>query len=281
MNTNFLIAICTLGKNKNLQNCLNTLVEIKNKSKYNIEILVVINGTMLDFELPSNIKIVYEPLLGFSNSRNAAIKARPADFNLIFIDDDEIPTESWLNELLTIHNRFPLDIIAGPVLPLNDYKNASYRDKFESRYNRLKDEEVIKHSGAGNMLFPSELLDRDIVYFDPFFNFLGSEDTDLCFRIYNLKIKIRYAKKALIYEIPGVNKFSQDYIDQRFIREVANYSLIIRRNSTKSLIVWRFLTSLTRYLYFSIATSYSKKHKIKRDAYQKSLICLLSGKSVN
>src|SRR5579862_8307464 len=67
--------------------------------------------------LPFRAKYVVEPNRGIAQARNRAIcEAESPDF-FVFIDDDEVPTPPWLDELLWTQTRFDGDVVCGPVLP--------------------------------------------------------------------------------------------------------------------------------------------------------------------
>jgi succinoglycan biosynthesis protein ExoM len=65
------------------------------------------------------IHLVHEPVRGIPQARNAGLRtARELEATLIaFLDDDEVVTTSWLDELLQVQHRHDADVVAGPVLP--------------------------------------------------------------------------------------------------------------------------------------------------------------------
>lgn len=277
MNDKFVITVCTAGKNKNLMNCLSNLLEIKEKSEYMVEIHLVINDFSTDLEINPKIKVIFEGLKGYSNVRNAAVKSLPENSNLIFLDDDEIPTLKWFQALVSKHMSYPEDIIFGPVYSIANESILSYRDDFKNFFDKLKDNSLVQQAGAGNMLIPKSLIKTGWVSFDPLFNLSGSEDTDFCFKMRRKGKQIRYAKEAAIYEVQDKNRFDSQFLHERFIRDTANYSLVIRRNSSLRFQIWRFSGLLLRILFFGLSSRVNKAFLPQYKAYSTSLRTFICG----
>ena len=272
----YYLTVCSVGKNPNLVECLRNLLEIKEIASENVEVLVVINQEKVNQTFDSRVHVYFEPLMGYSNVRNKAISVVPENTNLIFLDDDEIPNINWFNELISMHIKYPHDVIFGPVY--SNMEAQSYRNQFKNKYSKLMDGAIVNQAGAGNMLIPSILLDQGLIHFDEIYNLSGSEDTDLCFRLRKLGIKIRFAKKASLFEIERPERFHIKYIEERRIRDIANYSLVIRRNSPGVMILWRFTTLLSRIFFFSVLSLVKSRYKAKSAAYFYSMKVLITGR---
>jgi succinoglycan biosynthesis protein ExoM len=278
LSSNYVVAVCTLGENLNLDKCLATLVAIKDQLAFNVEILVVVNKASFDFPLNSAVRVVFEPTRGYSSVRNAAVNSVPQNANLIFIDDDEIPTMTWLESLIEKNIKFPNDVIFGAVYPENFETHSSYRNQFANEFQNLPDEALVMQCATSNMLIPGRLIASGFVHFDPFFNLSGGEDTDLCFRLRGLGVDIRYAKKAFITEIESEERLTKEYLNSRMSKEIVNYSLVVRRNSSPLLRFWRMNTTLARILFYGASSPWSESSAKMRAAHWKSLKALLSGR---
>ena len=191
MKQSYYIAVCSLGRNPNLDFCINELLKIKMITNHNIEVLLVLNRDDTHENYDERLLVSYEPIQGFSSVRNKAISVLPKNANLLFLDDDEIPTLHWLNEMVRMHEKYPNDIIFGPVFSTAESEGASYRNRMMRKYDGLKDEQTVRQAGIGNMLVPNSVINKDYFYFDLVFNKSGSEDTDLCFRLRRNRINIR------------------------------------------------------------------------------------------
>jgi glycosyltransferase involved in cell wall biosynthesis len=276
----FFIAVCTLGESLNLTRCINALLEISENSSENIQIAVIVNNERSKLVFDHKIKVFFEPMKGYSSVRNAAISNVPRNSNLIFIDDDEIPTISWFEYMVASHRKFPADVIFGPVFPDSDSNSGYYRENFRGKYESMPDGALVKQAGAGNMLIPSYLFEENRVAFDPYFNLSGSEDTDLCFKLRKQGVKIRYAKKAIIKEIQSPERCDLKYLKARRLRDTCNYSVVIRRNSSLFGIVWRFATLTLRLAFYSVVSIFSPGLRFEQRVYLKSTQALLTGKVI-
>jgi GT2 family glycosyltransferase len=274
----YYLTVCSLGENPNLVECLGNLLEIKKNTGENVEVLLVINQEEMKQAFDSRVLVYFEPLMGYSNVRNKALSVVPENTNLIFLDDDEIPDLSWFEALVKANKKYKTDVIFGPVFPLQKASGYSYRGNASQKYKNLVDGDLVNQAPTANMLIPSYLLNKKLVYFDPIFNKSGSEDTDLCFRLRNLGFNIRFAREAIIYENEKPQRFDLNYLNARRKKEIANYSLVIRRNSTRSKILWRFSTLIIRIVFYALSALIRSQFKVDRDAYFYSLKVLLSGK---
>ena len=277
MSDNYVVAICTLGENPNLLQCVSKLLEIKSATNCKLTILVVFNRDESEFVFDSRVQVVFEPNRGYSNVRNRAIDVTPEDFHLIFLDDDEIPTRTWFEALVKSSRNFPADVIFGPIFSEPKDDIPSYRDKFKDKFDLLRDGAIAKQADTGNMLIPSHLLKDKLVRFDTFFNGSGSEDTDLCFKLRKKGVKIRYSKNAQIFELQNGERMTTEYINFRELNEICNYSLVIRRNYGIIGISWRFLTLSIRVLWYATPAFHRDKHNFYRTVYFKSLQTLIRG----
>jgi len=276
----YTIAICTQGKNLNLSNAITKLREIKKSTKQEIEILVVLNSLSSNFVKSEDVRVVFEPNLGYSSVRNTALDSIKSGSNLIFIDDDEIPNLIWFENLVLMHEKYHDEVITGPIYPYREdsIKTKSYRNQFRQLYESRSDETKVNQGATANMLIPASLIGQDAIYFDLHFNESGSEDTDFCFRARNAGYSIRYAKKAAILEIETAQRYNTDYLNKRFIRDVANYSVVIRRNANIGTKIYRGLTLIGRIIFFGICQIINVKNSTKFEAYRASFFCLLTGK---
>ena len=67
-----------------------------------------------------------EPIVGIPYARNRALEmAMAADDLIAFLDDDEVPSEQWLAELLRVWREYSADVVFGPVQPFFPEPSAS------------------------------------------------------------------------------------------------------------------------------------------------------------
>jgi len=277
VNEQYYLTVCTRGNNPQLEECIKTLVQLKFNSPHMLEVLVVINSERVDVAFPRDVIVIFEPHRGYSSVRNRAISAIPKEVNVIFLDDDEIPSVDWLDALVSAHLNHPEDVIAGPVYPEQGIDQTSYRSLASRKYSKFEDGSLMKQAPTANMLIPASMIQKGWIHFDPIFNLSGSEDTDLCFRLRNFGARIRFAKKAILFERQKPERFDPDYLKKRRMRDVCNYSLVIRRNSNAWKVTWRFTTLVARIIHFGIfgVVNSDARHELR--VYSKSLRVLVKG----
>ena len=281
MSEKYYLTVCTLGENLQLKECIEALVQLKLNSQHSLEVLVAVNNESTDINFPKEVILVFEPQRGYSNVRNRAISAIPKEANVIFLDDDEIPSTDWLDALVSAHGTHPHDVIAGPVYAEPGDERTSYRSLASKKYSKFEDGSLMKQAPTANMLIPAYLVERGMIHFDEVFNFSGSEDTDLCFRLRKSGVNIRFAKSAMLLERQKSERFDPEYLKKRRLRDVSNYSLVIRRNSSCLRIFWRLSTLLLRIFVFALLTRVNSDAKQQLRVYTSSLRVLLSGKPRN
>lgn len=278
MTERYFLTVCSLGNRSSLAECVDRLLQIKRMSKRQISILLVINREEFEKDFGPEVIVRFELKRGYSNVRNRAIAELPANSSIIFVDDDELPTLTWFNQLVDMHEKFPSDLVFGPVFPESGLGVSSYRDQYTHQYSRMPDGALAKQASTANLLIPSSLIELNMIHFDSIFNFSGSEDTDLCFRLRKKGIKIRFAKEAILHEVRQPERYEQKYLESRFIKDIANYSVVIRRNSSPLLILWRFFTLVVRIVVILPFFFIHRTSQIKVMAYTKSLRALLFGR---
>ena len=124
------IAVCmiTLQRPEGLRRLLTGINALTFRAQPpELEIIVVDNDSSRSAEEVCNalrptmnwpLRYDVEPRRGIPFARNKAVACAidGADF-VAFIDDDEEPEPSWLDELLWVQRRYDADVVTGPVLP--------------------------------------------------------------------------------------------------------------------------------------------------------------------
>jgi succinoglycan biosynthesis protein ExoM len=148
------------------------------------------------------ITYVAEPRRGVAFARNAAVRsaiARSADY-IAFVDDDEVPSPTWLEELWCTMIRYEADVVAGPVLPQFESPVAQWiidgaffdrpRPPTGTQLDRVR---------SGNILMRAEVFGRVGRLFDERFISMG-EDTDFFFHAARAGCRIVWANDAIVHE---------------------------------------------------------------------------------
>lgn len=182
------------------------LTSIKNHTdEKDLEIIVVDNGSTDGTiaylkSIPSLKTIFNEKNLGFAKGCNQGFDIATGD-NILFLNNDTIVTENWLQSMLTLLYSDEQIGMVGPVSNYVsgqqqitvDYTDIEAVEKFSSEYcknNRGKSKRVMRLVGFC-LLVKRGVLDK-IGGFDERFEYGSFEDDDLCLRAilagYQLKI---------------------------------------------------------------------------------------------
>lgn len=161
-------------------------------------------------ELGLALQYIAEPRTGIPFTRNAALDATtPADKWLCFIDDDEVPNESWLDDLLAAQRQTGAGCIAGKVVPVFPpgtprwIVNGSF---FGSR----KLGTGARVPSTSNTMISHDAVELLGLRFDTAFGGSGGDDTLFFRRAAAGGVRVVWAD-ALVHEyvVPGRLRFSR------------------------------------------------------------------------
>ncbi|NOJ42448.1 glycosyltransferase [Bradyrhizobium sp. WSM 1791] len=184
---------------------------------------------------------VIEPRQGNCYAINAAFETAlqmfPLANNFLMIDDDEIASPDWLEQMIGTAEATGADIVGGPVFPEFDdeRKRGLHRHPaFAPAYDASGPVPVIY--GCGNCLIRRAVFDQlGMPAFDLRFNFLGGGDTDFFYRCRRLGMRFHWAAEAAISETVPQSRTSLKWLAMRGLRIGAiNYH--VQRKATPT--VW-------------------------------------------
>ena len=211
------VAICiiTCKRSEGLKRLLHGLnqLEFKLCKTPSVQIIVVDNDKdgsayqlcqQMNLQIKWGLKYCIEERRGIPFARNKAINCAGQNFEfdfLAFIDDDEVPHKSWLDELLHAQNLYSADVVSGPVLP---YFNQSvpdwiYKGKFFERL-RYPTGHLLEGAATNNVLISREILQKMQPCFDERLALTGGSDLHFFRRVYNEGYKLVWADNALVSE---------------------------------------------------------------------------------
>jgi glycosyltransferase involved in cell wall biosynthesis len=147
------------------------------------------------------VRYVIESKRGIANVRNRAVQeAITADF-IAFIDDDEIASPQWLDELLWVQARYGFDVVTGPVRP----KFVGHIPEWVKKSKCFERPEfttgtLLNKSLTGNVLI-SSIVFKTIPKFDERFQLTGGEDTHFFSQVHRAGFRIGWSQQALLQEV--------------------------------------------------------------------------------
>ena len=179
------------------------------------------------------LRIVYdvEPRRGIPHARNCAVRralAEGADF-VAFIDDDEVASPTWLDELVTVQQRSGADVVSGPSLPR--YAEGVPEWVAAGRffhYPRYNTGTRIHIAATNNVLIARRLLADQREPFNPAFGLSGMDDSHFFMRVRNAGARLVWADEALVEEFIPASKAHVGWILQRAYRIGNGYVFCVR-----------------------------------------------------
>jgi succinoglycan biosynthesis protein ExoM len=183
----------------------------------------------------ARLRYVGERRPGVSHVRNSGIIA--ARGSLIgFIDDDEIPGETWLANMLACRTRYAADVVLGPVYPDFELPEAAQDPLFRGVFTQASDRptgamvepksplRVLLHPAScyrtmatNNALVDRELFRGTTMPFNPALTHLGGEDALFFHGLYLAGNKIVWCREAAVFErIPAERSELRYLLTRRF-----------------------------------------------------------------
>jgi GT2 family glycosyltransferase len=167
---------------------------------------------------------VIEPRQGNCHAINAAFETAlqmfPMATSLLMIDDDEIASPDWLEQMIRTADSTGANIVGGPVFPeFDDERKRGLRrhPAFAPAYDASGPVPVIY--GCGNCLIRRSVFTRlGTPAFDLRFNFLGGGDTDFFYRCMRLGLHFHWVAEAVISETVPQSRTSLKWLVTRGLR---------------------------------------------------------------
>jgi glycosyltransferase involved in cell wall biosynthesis len=252
----FSIVVPTYNRPQSLQNCLEALTRLI-YSRDRFEVIVVDDGSSVALELiiaqfkpRLNLTLLRQQNAGPATARNTGAAQAKGQF-IAFVDDDCLPTTTWLTVLAQQFAKMPNCLVGGYTvnqLPNNLYSTAHQIlvDYFYSYYNA--EPHQARFLTSNNIALPAQQF-RQMGGFDTSFPLAAGEDREFCDRWMQCGYSMRYVFDAQIYHAHALT-FS------RFWQQHFNYgqgafhfrSIRAERNKEQiKLEPWSFYMNLLRY----------------------------------
>ncbi|WP_173569744.1 glycosyltransferase family 2 protein [Acetobacter conturbans] len=143
---------------------------------------------------------------GVTAVRNTLIQYCLTEFvNLqwvVFIDDDQVPSPDWLQELMKVAEKTKADLIGGPVAKVPSIETYWGEGATNTSYLPVKEGYVDMLNEGGNLAIATAFLRRlERKPFDPNFGKSGGEDFEFFLFAFKSGAKLAWAPKAEVTEI--------------------------------------------------------------------------------
>jgi GT2 family glycosyltransferase len=243
------VAVCTITfqRPEGLRRLLTALNALTFRAdRPELEVIVVDNdpecsARALCDELRSEVRwpLRYdtEPRRGIPFARNKAVACAvdTADF-IAFIDDDEVPQPTWLDELLRIQRLYDADVVTGPVVPR--FPDNTPRWVVKSGLfatPRRRTGQRLHVAFTNNVLARAEVYRTVHPGFDERMALTGGTDSHFFRRAHRAGFTIVWAAKAGVYDWIPPSRTRFRWLVQRAFR-AGNSMTIIHMDMRRSLL---------------------------------------------
>lgn len=165
-------------------------------------------------------RYIHEPTQGIPIARNAGLAAVPEDFDfLCFIDDDEWPGETWIDELLKTQHINQADCVLGAVIPIFPESAPEWIVKsrvFDSW--RFPDNARLKEAASNNVLISNKFIKNHKHKFDERMRMTGGSDYLFFKQANSLGMRIFWSDHAPVFEDVPMSRLTMRWITQRQYR---------------------------------------------------------------
>ena len=219
------VGVCTHRRNESLRRLLVTLVGL-GESRYSALHLGVVvaddnpdlsaSGVVDEFagKLPLGVRWLPVGVGNISAGRNALLDAaREAGADLVFVDDDDLPEDGWLGELLATADRTSADIVIGSIrseFPTGtpDWLVRRPGERFGISVADGEEPEVCL---SGNALLSCAWLRNSTLRFDDGLGRTGGEDTDFFERAREGGAVVRFSAGSTVVEVVAQHRATARY----------------------------------------------------------------------
>jgi succinoglycan biosynthesis protein ExoM len=228
------VCICTFKRAELLAQLLKNISSQKVEGQFTFSVVVADNDSMqsanqvvIDSSSSTGMRITYcvEPQQNIALVRNKALQNAEGDL-IAFIDDDELPVETWLLNLFNAYREYRADGILGPVKPYFDHDPPEWvrKGEFFERPNHVSGYKLKwTECRTGNVLFNRNILDRIGAPFRSEFGTAG-EDMDFFRRLIDSGCQFVWCRDAIVYEVVPEKRCSRSFLLKRALLRGSNFS---------------------------------------------------------
>ncbi|MEL6495070.1 MAG: glycosyltransferase family 2 protein [Cyanobacteria bacterium J06623_7] len=200
-------------------------------------------------DIPLKYEIEEQRGIPFARNHSVDIAKNDVDF-IAIMDDDEVPAENWLDELMTAQKEFAADILTGPVAPHFVEKPAEWLLDFFGSGNLTNGQNLHRHYGyvyTSNLFARAELFQH--IRFDEQFRSNGADDTHLFMQVEEKGYKAVWANRALVTEWLPASRTNYKWLWQRAYRRGNGFAFCeLVQNRSIGTRIQRFAKGIFRFV---------------------------------
>lgn len=175
---------------------------------------------------PVSVRYENETTPGISAARNRALATADGVDLLVFIDDDERPSEHWLAQLLQTWQEHRSAAVVGPVISEYEVQPDAWvrSGRFFDR-RRLPTGTVLDVAATNNLLLDLHQVRALDLTFDPAFGITGGGDTMFTRTLHRRGGVLIWCDEAVVIDVVPAARVTRDWVLQRAFRSGSSWSV--------------------------------------------------------
>jgi succinoglycan biosynthesis protein ExoM len=168
---------------------------------------------------PGLVRYVHEPTPGIAAARNRALAEAASSALLVFIDDDEVPSERWLAQLLELQRSTGAAAVVGPVISEYEHEPEPWIEagRFFLR-RRLASGSRLDVAATNNLLLDLHQIRAMQLRFDERFGFSGGSDTLFTRQLVHRGGAMLWCNEAVVVDRVPASRLTRGWVLRRALR---------------------------------------------------------------
>ncbi|SKB61602.1 Glycosyltransferase, GT2 family [Arthrobacter sp. 49Tsu3.1M3] len=168
---------------------------------------------------PGLVRYVHEPKPGIAAARNRALREAASSALLVFIDDDEVPSERWLEQLVDLQRSSGAAAVVGPVISEYEYEPEPWIEAggFFNR-RRLATGTRLDVAATNNLLLDLQQVRALRLGFDERFGLSGGSDTLFTRQLVQRGGSMLWCDEAMVVDRVPSSRLTRSWVLRRALR---------------------------------------------------------------
>ena len=176
---------------------------------------------------PERLVYVHEPEPGIVAGRNRALAESAEEDLLVFIDDDELPGDGWLDALVGTWRSTGCAAVTGPTPPVFEVQPDPWvraSGAFDSW--DAPDGQSVRSADTGNLLLDLSVVRRLNLSFDPRYGLTGGEDSLFTRQLTMAGQVIRFSAAAVVTKRVPHTRANRRWVLRRAYRAGSSWARV-------------------------------------------------------
>jgi succinoglycan biosynthesis protein ExoM len=168
---------------------------------------------------PGLVRYVHEPKPGIAAARNRALAEAAASDLLVFIDDDETPSEHWLAQLVELQRSTGAAAVVGPVISEYEHEPEPWIEAGRFfRRRRLASGSRLDVAATNNLLLDLHQIRAMQLHFDERFGLSGGSDTLFTRQLVQRGGAMLWCDEAVVVDRVPAARLTRGWVLRRALR---------------------------------------------------------------